>query len=265
MDASNNLSAYYVYDGVGLVAKTTSDNQYYYHYDGLGSTIAITDSDGEVVNSYAYSPEGLVGVGVPETIPNPFQYVGYFGVMAEGNGLYFMRARYYDPETGRFINKDPIGYMGGMNLYAYVQNNPVNWIDPEGLFTHIIYRRGGGGTGTIIVYRDGMKAVFRAHDPGKVPAGFYFVHARPTDIPGKHPGAATLFNARDWNTIITADGMEITGAQIHYGLDATPAWTTGCIVMDFLDLLDFMFMIIDDLDLYNFGVIMQIIEDPSCE
>ena len=87
--------------------------------------------------------------------------------------------------------------------------------------------------------------------------------SRPDPRPGVTPGRG--FNARDWNTIITADGMEITGAQIHYGLDATPAWTTSCIVMDFLDLLDFMFMIIDDLDLYNFGVIMQIIEDPSCE
>jgi len=132
MDASNNLIAYYVYDGAGLVAKVTPANQYYfYHYDGLASTIAITDNAGQVVNTYCYSPEGLVGV--QETIPNPFQYAGRFGVMAEGNGLYYMRARYYDPETGRFINKDPIGYMGGINLFTYVGNNLVTLVDPEGL------------------------------------------------------------------------------------------------------------------------------------
>ena len=132
MDASNNLTSFYIYDDVGLVAKITPQNQYYfYHYDGLGSTIAITDKDAQVVNKYAYSPEGLVGA--QETIPNPFQYVGYFGVMAEGNGLYFMRARYYDPEVGRFINKDPIGYEGGINLYTYVENNPITLVDPEGL------------------------------------------------------------------------------------------------------------------------------------
>lgn len=53
--------------------------------------------------------------------------------MDDGNGLLYMRARYYDPEVGRFINKDPIGFAGGdFNLYAYVGNNPINNIDPEG-------------------------------------------------------------------------------------------------------------------------------------
>lgn len=52
----------------------------------------------------------------------------------DGNGLLYMRARYYDPEVGRFISKDPIGFWGGdLNLYAYVVNNPVNYVDPSGL------------------------------------------------------------------------------------------------------------------------------------
>ncbi len=54
--------------------------------------------------------------------------------MAEPNGFYYMRARYYDPKVGRFISEDPIGFGGGdVNLYAYVQNNPVMRIDPWGL------------------------------------------------------------------------------------------------------------------------------------
>ncbi len=48
-------------------------------------------------------------------------------------GLYYYRARYYDPMEGRFVSKDPIGYGGGINFYAYVQNNPINHIDPRGL------------------------------------------------------------------------------------------------------------------------------------
>jgi len=54
--------------------------------------------------------------------------------MAEPSGLYYMRARYYDPSVGRFISEDPLGFGGGdVNLFAYVQNDPVNRIDPLGL------------------------------------------------------------------------------------------------------------------------------------
>jgi RHS repeat-associated protein len=127
------------------------------------------------VNTYCYSPEGLVGA--QETIPNPFQYVGRFGVMAEGNGLYYMRARYYDPEVGRFINKDPIGYGGGTNLFMYVGNNLVSRIDPLGL-TDLIYDYYYGLL--IVVSKEGeIKGMFPASNNaqigsrGKWPAGEY--------------------------------------------------------------------------------------------
>lgn len=66
-------------------------------------------------------------------------------------GLYYNHARYYDPKAGRFTQKDPIGFAGGdVNMYAYVGNNPVNYIDPEGLLRTTrgfggIGRFGGGG------------------------------------------------------------------------------------------------------------------------
>jgi RHS repeat-associated protein len=61
-------------------------------------------------------------------------YVGQYGVMDEGNGLLYMRARYYDPDLGRFVSKDPIRYSSGnLNFYAYVGNNSVNFTDPNGL------------------------------------------------------------------------------------------------------------------------------------
>jgi RHS repeat-associated protein len=78
------------------------------------------------VNSYAYSPYGLV-IASQEQIPNPFKYVGKYGVMDEGNGLLFMRARYYDPEVGRFTAKDPLLFAGGdIYLYGYVLNNRIS-------------------------------------------------------------------------------------------------------------------------------------------
>jgi RHS repeat-associated protein len=134
-DASGNITAYYVY-GLGLISKITpTDQAYFYHYNGLGSTIAITDSLGNIVNKYAYDAFGKV-LSQTENIPNPFKYVGKYGVMDDGNGLLYMRARFYDPEIGRFISKDPIGFGGGdLNLYAYVGNNPVNHRDPMGLWS----------------------------------------------------------------------------------------------------------------------------------
>jgi len=131
-DASGNITAYYVY-GLGLISKITPSGQaYYYHYDGIGSTVGMSDSLGNMVNKYTYDDFGKV-LNKEETVPNPFKYVGQYGVMDEGNGLLYMRARYYDMEIGRFISKDPIGFAGGLNLYSYVGNNPIRYIDPLGL------------------------------------------------------------------------------------------------------------------------------------
>ena len=62
----------------------------------------------------------------------PFLFCGAFGVQADANGLSYMRARYYSPESWRFLNADPTGFAGGMNLYAYVSGNPVCFVDPHG-------------------------------------------------------------------------------------------------------------------------------------
>ncbi len=105
---------------------------YTYHYNGIGSTVAITDAAKTIVNKYFYSPFGQLTNQI-ETIPQPFKYAGRYGVMREPNNLYYMRARYYDADTGRFISEDPSGFNGGINLYAYANNNPVNLIDPLGL------------------------------------------------------------------------------------------------------------------------------------
>ena len=126
MDGANNITDYYVYDGMGLVAKISGSNVYYYHFDGSANIIAMTDAAGSMVNKYAYDPFGNL-LNVVETVPNPFTFVGRYGVMDDDSGLYYMRARYYDPEVGRFINKDPIRYLGGdPNLYCYVGNNSIN-------------------------------------------------------------------------------------------------------------------------------------------
>ncbi|MBT1077317.1 RHS repeat-associated core domain-containing protein, partial [Geobacter grbiciae] len=63
-----------------------------------------------------------------------FKYVGTYGVMSEPNGLYYMKARYYDASIGRFISEDPAGFSAGdVNLMAYVGGNPIMGVDPSGL------------------------------------------------------------------------------------------------------------------------------------
>ncbi|MBP6940668.1 MAG: RHS repeat-associated core domain-containing protein [Syntrophorhabdaceae bacterium] len=85
-----------------------------------------------MVNTYAYDPFGKI-TDRQEQVGQPFTFVGQYGVMTEPNGFYYMRARYYDPQVGRFISEDPIGLDGGdVNLYAYAGNNPIMLIDPWG-------------------------------------------------------------------------------------------------------------------------------------
>ena len=108
---------------------TTAKEKYYYHADGLGSIIALSDRAGKMVQSYEYDSFGNLKDQMSR-VKQPYTYTGR--EWDKETGLYYYRARYYDPMEGRFIQKDPIGFEGGINLYAYVDNNPVNWVDPFG-------------------------------------------------------------------------------------------------------------------------------------
>jgi RHS repeat-associated protein len=105
---------------------------YYYHSDGLGSITAMSDSQGSIVQRYAYDSFGTMTITQQGNISQPFTFTGReYDPETE---MYIYRARYYDPQVGRFVTKDPIGFDGGdVNLYNYVSGNPVNWIDPWGL------------------------------------------------------------------------------------------------------------------------------------
>jgi RHS repeat-associated protein len=161
-DSLNNIARYYIY-GLGLMAMVTpSDQVYCYHFNAIGSTIALTSQTQAIVNKCAYDAFGNI-LNQVEAVTQPFKYVGQFGVMTEPNGFYYMRARYYDPDVGRFISEDPIGFEGGdVNLMAYAQNNPVNTIDPSGkippnLVTGGIGAAIGGTTAFINAYSSGAR------------------------------------------------------------------------------------------------------------
>ncbi len=73
------------------------------------------------------------------TTPNPCRYGGAWGYITDPSGLLQLGARFYWPELNRFIQQDPIG--DGVNWYAYVGNNPVVWVDPEGLHETTLHCR----------------------------------------------------------------------------------------------------------------------------
>lgn len=98
--------------------------------DALGSAFALTDAAGAIQTEYTYEPFGRTTL-TGASNSNPFQYTGREN---DGTGLYYYRARYYHPILQRFLSEDPIEFYGGdFNLYAYVYNDPLGFIDPMGL------------------------------------------------------------------------------------------------------------------------------------
>ncbi len=112
------------------LAVARGGQEFFYHADQQGSVRKITDAAGLAVNSYDYDSYGNIEASF-EGIANPFTYTGR--ELDAESGLYYYRARYYDPATGRFLQEDPIGFgAGDLNLYRYVFNDPVNFTDPDG-------------------------------------------------------------------------------------------------------------------------------------
>jgi len=94
--------------------------------------VQIVDTSGNIVNEYDYDVWGNF-LKKEETIENPFTYFGQ--TYDETTGLYYLRARYYDPATSRMLSEDPAKQ--GLNWYVYCSNNPVNRVDPSGLKDYI--------------------------------------------------------------------------------------------------------------------------------
>lgn len=96
--------------------------------DALGSTIALADDASLLATQYTYQPFGAATASGAAS-DNSFQYTGREN---DGTGLYYYRARYYAYGKGRFVAEDPIGFGGGINVHAYVEGNPVLYVDPTG-------------------------------------------------------------------------------------------------------------------------------------
>jgi RHS repeat-associated protein len=115
----------------GLLAATDSTGTYYPTYDGNGNVSEYLDAAGSVQAHYEYDPFGRTTVATGSKA-NDFAYRFSTKPRDAATGLYYYGYRYYDPLTGRWSSRDPIGERGGMNLYGFINNNPTNLIDVLG-------------------------------------------------------------------------------------------------------------------------------------
>lgn len=107
--------------------RTTATETNNYLTDAMGSTIALTGPTGNSTVQYSYGPFGAISI--TGTTTNDYTYTGR---EIDGLGINYYRARYYNPQIGRFLSEDPIGFAGGINQYAYVSDDPIDFIDPFG-------------------------------------------------------------------------------------------------------------------------------------
>ncbi|HXZ80981.1 MAG TPA: RHS repeat-associated core domain-containing protein [Terriglobales bacterium] len=148
----------YTYDGDNLIEETNASGTFvarytpginideplgrsgtslnFYNADGLGSITSLTDSAGASASTYTYGAFGNLSA-YSGAVVNSYRYTAR--EFDQETGLYYYRARYYDPNISKFISEDPIRFESGYNLYGYVNNRPTFFTDPLGLFSKEVH------------------------------------------------------------------------------------------------------------------------------
>ena len=168
----------------------------------------MVGTDGALLDNYGYAPYGRPD----DELGNPYRFTGQR--FDEETGLYYYKARYYAPKVGRFLSPDPIGYADGLNLYAYVGNDPVNFIDPTGLLAE-----------------RGLHTAGRAYDlvSGTVVGG---VNALRTDVADGLDAALVYARENDRGIRLGGDAAGFLGVGVRYGGGLTLNPSTGVIAYD---------------------------------
>jgi RHS repeat-associated protein len=214
----------------------------YFYTDQQGTPLAEADANGNITATYDYTPYGTLSLGTP---PNGPGYTGH--VNDPETNLVYMQARYYDPATGHFLSVDPVSPSAGktadFNRYAYVGDNPIMHIDPQGRATTC---NNGTCTITADTYNPSKSngqtvmaspAVKAAGEAGK---GTVAVHNGPVEKLGfivkTSDGSLQVQNASDTKTGTTDTAVTASAtvpdnavALIHGHIDAGPERTNGMV------------------------------------
>ena len=133
--------------GLATVSMDTGGNPSYYHYDGLGSVVNLTGSTGVTQWTYAYLPYGGVRTETKNQNQAPLNVLRFSGELLDPTDLYYLRARSYDPGSGRFLSTDPASAGPTdpyVSAYAYANGNPVRFVDPTGRCVQFLAAAGAG-------------------------------------------------------------------------------------------------------------------------
>jgi RHS repeat-associated protein len=209
-----------------MVANTPSPAVYYYHNDHLGIPQLMTNENGVVVWEADYYPFGEANIQMQGGVVNNFRFPGQY--YDNETGLHFNYHRFYDPITGRYLTPDPIGQLGGIYLYTYAVNNPVNYIDPFGLTTimitidrNLVTTNSTIGDLTVNLNTKGYTLELpwsnNARNNSRIPAGVYFGRVK--------EAKDTKFN---YDVIEILDVLGRSDILMHRGNE--PDDTEGCIL-----------------------------------
>ncbi|HYR08956.1 MAG TPA: RHS repeat-associated core domain-containing protein, partial [Longimicrobium sp.] len=137
LDAYGTPFRSYAHAGVDQPLSVTIGNPstgatYFYVTEQPGHVRGLLNASGGLANKYVYRPFGQRETGTVEAVQQPLQFMSR--ERDELTGIYYVRARWYDVDLARFVSEDPIGIEGGINTYAYADNDPIGLRDPSGLY-----------------------------------------------------------------------------------------------------------------------------------
>jgi RHS repeat-associated protein len=243
VDKIGATSAYYLTGSGGApLEQITGTTPYYFHSNMLGSTRKLTDAAGAVQQSYDYDPYGNL-ISLTGSVANPLQFAGQY--TDSESGLYYLRARYYDPASAQFLARDPLGVVSRMP-YQYVSDNPTNQVDATGLESSAV--QGGALEAASKLAEAAIESIGKSGPPtvGRVAHGCqralgivgYITAANDAmnafaDVPDPQlrlAGELTDFGS----TVLLTTGLEAAGAGAGFLMAGPPGAIAGGVIAGFI-------------------------------